>query len=339
MLVFLYSCLLKPSTTLFTPKTATPPAHSPTPHHTKYGSTRNLTSLDFVHSAAKPMSMITHRSTASLILELLKASSLGMQIPRRPIRYISQRREQLFALHMFGLMLTPTWLAASRLRGRFNSNIVHSSLPSKNSTLNIHPAQNLHPLLMTLSSIPHYLILPYPNLFQNLFPMFQNLFPMFQNLFQMLLHLIHLLVAHANLNHQLLRMHHHLVTLNLQIEVIHHVYRRLDHRTLSHFQQTVLTPMLSQMLIQEEHLLMRNLTIRSPQILHMEKNQRITLKLWHHLMPLSGLQQNAMSLTSLLYLMFMTSLYYHLVVRVLDADGSIRSSMTLKGILFSTELA
>src|ERR1700677_4476808 len=325
MLVFLYSCLLKPSTTLFTPKTTTPPAHSPTPHHTKYGSTRNQTSLDFIHLAAKPMSMITHRSAASLILELLKASSLRMQIHRRPIGYTSQRRGQLFALHMFGLTLTPTWLAASRLRGRFNSNVVHSSLPSKNSTLNIHPAQNLHPLLMTLSLIPHHLILPYPNLFQNLF--------------QMLLHLIHLLVAHVNLNHHHLRMHHHLVTLNLQIEVIHHVYRRLDHQTLSHFQQTVLTPMLGQMLIQGEHLLMRNLTIRSLQILHMEKNQRLMLKLWHHLTPLSGLQQNAMSLTSLLYLMFMTSLYYHLVIRVLDADGSIGSSMTLKRILFSTELA
>src|ERR1700683_3686406 len=102
MLVFLYSCLLKPSTTLFTPKTATPPAHSPTPHHTKYGSTRNQTSLDFVHSAAKPMSTTTHRSAASLILELLKASSLGMQI-HRPIGYTSQRREKSFALHMFGL--------------------------------------------------------------------------------------------------------------------------------------------------------------------------------------------------------------------------------------------
>src|SRR6202790_4227522 len=106
MLVFLYSCLLKPSTTLFTPKTATPPAHSPTPHHMMYGSTRNQTSLDFVHSAAKPMSMTTHQTTASLIPELLKASSLGMQIHRRPIGS-SQRREQLFALHMFGLMLTP----------------------------------------------------------------------------------------------------------------------------------------------------------------------------------------------------------------------------------------
>src|SRR6202050_4700763 len=131
---------------------------------------------------------------------------------------------------------------------------------------------------------------------------------MFWNLFQMLLHMIHLLVAHVNLNHHLLHMHHHLVRLNLQIEVIHHAYIRLDHQTLSHFQQTVLTLMLGQMLIQGEHLLMRNLTIRSLQILHMEKNQRLTLRLWHHLMPLSGLQQNAMSLTSLLYLMFMTSL-------------------------------
>jgi hypothetical protein len=162
---------------------------------------------------------------------------------------------------------------------------------------------------------------------------------MFQNKFQMLLHLIHLLVASVNINHHLLHVHHHLATLNLQIEVTHHVYRRLDNQTLSHFQLTVPTPTLSQMLIQGEHLLMRNLTIRSLQILHMEKNQRLTLKLWHHLTPLSGLQQNAMSLTSLLDLMFMTSLYYHLVVHVLDADGSIRSSVTLRGILFSTELA
>jgi hypothetical protein len=161
---------------------------------------------------------------------------------------------------------------------------------------------------------------------------------MFQNKFQMLLHLIHLLIASINLNH-LLHMHHHLVMLNLQIEVTHHIYRRLNNQTLSHFQQTVLMPTLSQMLIQGEHLLMRNLTIRSLQILHMEKNQRLMLKLWHHLILLSGLQQNTMSLTSLLDLMFMTSLYYHLVVHVLDADGSTRLSMTLKGILFSTELA
>src|ERR1700683_4817921 len=53
----------------------------------------------------------------------------------------------------------------------------------------------------------------------------------------------------------------------------HHIYRKLDHQTLSHFQQTVLMPMLSQMLSQGEHLPMRNLTIRSLQILHMEKNQ------------------------------------------------------------------
>src|ERR1700677_4067938 len=103
MLVFLYSCLLKLSTTLFTLKTATPPVYSPTPHHMKYGSTRNLTSLDFVHSAAKPMSTTTHPTTRSYLLVLLRVSSLGMQIHRRPIEYISLRRAQLFALFMFTL--------------------------------------------------------------------------------------------------------------------------------------------------------------------------------------------------------------------------------------------
>src|ERR1700683_4447728 len=103
MQVFLYSCLLKPSTTLFTPKTTTPPVHSPTLHHTKYGSTRNLTSLNFIHSAAKPMSTTTHPTARSYLLMLLRASSLGMQIHRRPIGYISPRREQLFALFTFAL--------------------------------------------------------------------------------------------------------------------------------------------------------------------------------------------------------------------------------------------
>src|ERR1700728_4617076 len=97
MLVSLYSCLLKPSTTLFTPKNATSPAHSPTPHHTKYGSTRDLTSLDFILLAAKPMSMTTHLTARSYLLVLLRASLLGMQIHRRPIGYIFLRREQLFA--------------------------------------------------------------------------------------------------------------------------------------------------------------------------------------------------------------------------------------------------
>src|ERR1700728_443684 len=36
MLVSLYSCLLKLSITLFTPKTATPPAHSPTPYKVRF---------------------------------------------------------------------------------------------------------------------------------------------------------------------------------------------------------------------------------------------------------------------------------------------------------------
>src|ERR1700677_3530718 len=80
------------------------------------------------------MSMTTHRSTTSLILELLKASSLGMQIHRRPIGYTSQRREQLFALLMFSLTLTPTWLAASRLRGEIQ--FQYSSLKSTFQELN-----------------------------------------------------------------------------------------------------------------------------------------------------------------------------------------------------------
>ena len=63
-------------------KTATPPTHSPTPHHTKYSSTRNLTSLNFVHLAAKPMSMTTHPST-SYHLKLMKASLLGMQTHKK----------------------------------------------------------------------------------------------------------------------------------------------------------------------------------------------------------------------------------------------------------------
>src|ERR1700728_5470745 len=104
MLVSLYSCLLKPSITLLTPKTATPPVHSPTPHHTKYGSTRNLTSLDFILSAAKPMSTTTHPTARTYLLMLLRAFLLGMQIHRRPIGYIFLRREQLFAL--FTLTLT-----------------------------------------------------------------------------------------------------------------------------------------------------------------------------------------------------------------------------------------
>src|ERR1700729_2737865 len=103
MLVFLYSCLLKLSTTLFTPKTTTPPVHSPTLHHTKYSSTRNLTSLDFVHSAAKPMSMTTHPNTRSYHLELLKASLLDMQIHRRHIEYIFLRRGKSFVLLMLNL--------------------------------------------------------------------------------------------------------------------------------------------------------------------------------------------------------------------------------------------
>src|ERR1700733_16020311 len=88
----LHPCLLKPLTTLFTPKTATPPAHSPTLHHMKSASIKNLISLDFVHSVVSPMSMTTHPNARSYRLELLKASLLGMQIHRRPIGFIFRRR-------------------------------------------------------------------------------------------------------------------------------------------------------------------------------------------------------------------------------------------------------
>src|SRR5882762_6675258 len=104
MLVFLYPCLPKPSTTLFTPKTATPLVHSPTPHHTKYASTKNLTSPDFVRLVVRLMSTTTHPIARSYHLEPMKASSLGMQIHRRPTGYTFRRRGQLFALFMFVLM-------------------------------------------------------------------------------------------------------------------------------------------------------------------------------------------------------------------------------------------
>src|SRR5882757_7618359 len=104
MLVFLYTCSLKLLTTLFTPKTATPPVHSPTPHHMKPASTKNLIFLDFVHLVVRLTSMTTHPIARSYRLELMKASLLGMQIHRRLIRYIFRRRGQLFALFTFILM-------------------------------------------------------------------------------------------------------------------------------------------------------------------------------------------------------------------------------------------
>src|ERR1700691_3915804 len=82
----LYSFLLKLSTTLFTPKTATPPAHSPTPHHMKFGSTKNLISLNFVHLVVRPTSTTIHPIARSCLLVLLRASSLGMQIRHHSVR-------------------------------------------------------------------------------------------------------------------------------------------------------------------------------------------------------------------------------------------------------------
>ena len=124
MLVFLYPCLPKPSTTLFTPKTTTPPAHSPTLHHMKFASTKNLTFPDFVYLVVTFMSATTHPIATSYHLELMKASLLGMKIHRRPTGYTFWRRGQLFSLFMFILTWTPTWVLDSRLRGRFNSSII-----------------------------------------------------------------------------------------------------------------------------------------------------------------------------------------------------------------------
>src|SRR5882762_4952264 len=104
MLVFLYPCLLKLSTTLFTPKTATPPAHSPTPHHMKYSSTRNQIFQDFIHFVVRLMSAFIQKNGRSYRLEQSKASLLDMLIHRRPTGYTFQKRGLLFALFMFVLM-------------------------------------------------------------------------------------------------------------------------------------------------------------------------------------------------------------------------------------------
>src|SRR6267378_1812774 len=138
MLVFLYSSSLKLLTTLFTPKTATPLKHSPTPHLMKFGITKNRTSLIFVLLVVRLMSTSIQRNGTSYRLEQLKASSLDMLICRRPTEYTFQKRGLLFALFMFVLMRTQIWVTNSRLRGRFNSNIIPSRLHSRNSNLMIH---------------------------------------------------------------------------------------------------------------------------------------------------------------------------------------------------------
>jgi hypothetical protein len=109
------------------------------------------------------------------------------------------------------------------------------------------------------------------------------MFLLFLNIFLLLL--IHLLVVHVNLGHLHLLVHHHLVPLNQQSEVMLHVSKRLDHQTLSPF---LVVLMQSQMLIQGEYLLKEKLMNKNLQTLHMEKNQELTSKPWHHQMLLSG---------------------------------------------------
>ena len=105
---------------------------------------------------------------------------------------------------------------------------------------------------------------------------------MFLNMFLLLL--IHLLIVHVNLGHLHLLMHHHLVPLNQQSEVMLQVSKRLDHPTLFPF---LVAQTQSQMLIQGEHLL-KKLMNKNWQTLCMEKNQEHTSKLWHHQMLLNG---------------------------------------------------
>src|ERR1700674_3950936 len=138
MLVFLYSSSLKLLTTLFTPKTATPLKHSPTPHLMKFGITKNRTSLNFILLVVRLMSTFIQRNGTSYRLEQLRASLLAMQTRRRLTGYTFQKRGLLFALFMFVSMRTQIWVTNSRLRGRFSSNIIPSSLHSRNSNLMFH---------------------------------------------------------------------------------------------------------------------------------------------------------------------------------------------------------
>ena len=91
-------------------------------------------------------------------------------------------------------------------------------------------------------------------MFQNMFPLFQNMFLLFLNIFLLLL--IHLLIVHINLGHPHLLVHHRLMPLNQQSEVMPHVSKRLDHPTLSPF---LVVLMQSQILIQGEYLLKEKL--------------------------------------------------------------------------------
>jgi hypothetical protein len=85
--------------------------------------------------------------------------------------------------------------------------------------------------------------------------MFQIIFQITWNLLRFLIYqlhnLTHQLIIHVSLDHHLLHVKHHLVTLSLLIEMTHHVCRRLGHKTLFPFQQR---PMQSMVLMQGEYL-------------------------------------------------------------------------------------
>jgi hypothetical protein len=92
------------------------------------------------------------------------------------------------------------------------------------------------------------------------------------------------------------------------------------------------------MLIQGEYLLKKLMT-RNWEILHMEKNQEPTSKLWHHQMLLNGELLSAMSLINSLTSTLTNSPVCHVIDLTLAAAGSTRSNMTLMEILFSIVLA
>ena len=153
--------------------------------------------------------------------------------------YIPKKRTVICTVHVC-FNVNTNMANSSRLRARFNSNTIHSSLPSRNlmTPMTMIPSWNLHHLLPLLTSSK--------SLHLHLFPMFWKMFPMF------LLHnLIHQLAVHINLDCYLLHRHLHPTLLQPQIEEMPTSTRRLDSPTLFPSQQIILTLlMLSQMLIQ-----------------------------------------------------------------------------------------
>jgi len=99
--------------------------------------------LDFIHLVVRLMSTTICPTARSYRLELMKVSSLGMQIHRRPTGYTFRRRGQLFALFMF-ILIEHNMGNRFWAEGEIHSNTTHSSLPSRNSHLSDLPAQILY---------------------------------------------------------------------------------------------------------------------------------------------------------------------------------------------------